>query len=215
MTLAADQPCPPVQPEAFWSAFRADFDRVEVYFGHLSLSGRLRMLIVTQGLWALAAYRFARWVKTHRLPVVGRILWAFYRLWEARIAAITGITLDPNAKIGPGLYVAHFGGTFVGPGVVIGSNCSITQLSFIGAAGPEGERGAPVIGDRVYVAAAARVLGGVHVGSGAVVGAGAVVLTDVPENGVAVGNPATVVNLNGSSDFIRLRGQPAAGIQME
>lgn len=203
------------QPEAFWSAFLADFDRVEVYFGKLSVSGRVRMFIVTQGLWALAAYRFARWIKTHRLPGLGRVLWTFYRLWEARIAATTGVMLDPSARIGPGLYIAHFGGTFVGPGVVIGSNCSITQLSFIGAAGQEGECGAPVIGDRVYVAAGAKVVGAVHVGSGAVVGAGAVVLSDIPESGVAVGNPATVANLNGSGDFIRLRGQPSAGLQME
>lgn len=197
-------------PEPFWSAIRADFDRYEVYFDRLSLPGRVRMFIISQGLWALVAYRFARYLKTHRLPVVGRILWSVYRLWEARIAAITGITLDPGACIGAGLYIAHFGSTFVGPGVVMGRNCSITQMSFVGAAGPEGQRGAPVIGERVYIAAAAKVLGGVHIGDGAVVGASAVVLSDIPENGVAVGNPAVVANFNGSGDFIRLRNGPVS-----
>lgn len=215
MAANADKTGNPVTPEPFWSAILADFDRVEVYFGKLSFPGRVRLFVVTQGLWALAAYRFARWIRTHRLPVLRRILWSFYRLWEGRIAATTGVMLDPGAKIGPGLYIAHFGGTFVGPGVVLGSNCSITQLSFIGAAGADGECGAPTIGDRVYVAAAAKVIGPVHIGCGAVVGAGAVVLSDVPENGVAVGNPAVVVNTNGSGDFIRLRGQPSAGLNME
>ncbi|HEY3412054.1 MAG TPA: serine acetyltransferase [Armatimonadota bacterium] len=191
-------------PEPFWSAFRADFDRYEVYYDHLSLAGRMRLFLITQGLWALLAYRFARWVRTHRLPIFGRLLWAFYRAVESRIAAITGITLDPGARIGPGFYIAHFGSIYVGPGVIVGRNCSISQMSILGPSGPESQPGAPVLGERVYVAAAAKVLGGIRIGNGAVIGACAVALADVPENGVAVGNPATVVNLNGSADFIRL-----------
>lgn len=196
---------PVAGPEPLWSAFREDFDRYEVYFDRLGLPGRLRLFLISQGLWALLAYRFARWVRTHRMSLLGRLLWAFYRVVESRIAAITGITLDPGARIGPGFYIAHFGGIHVGPGVVIGRNCSITQMAFIGAAGPESQPGAPVLGERVYVAAAAKVLGGIRIGDGAVVGANAVALTDIPENGVAVGNPAVVANRNGSGDFIRLR----------
>ena len=176
-----------------------------MYYDRLGLAARLRLFLVSQGLWALLAYRFARWVRTHRLSILGRLLWAFYRVVESRIAAITGITLDPGARIGPGFYVAHFGGIYVGAGVVIGRNCSISQMSFLGSSGPESHPGAPILGDRVYVAAAAKVVGGIRIGDGAVIGANAVAMSDVPENGVAVGNPAIVANLNGSANFIRLR----------
>jgi serine O-acetyltransferase len=210
MPSSADSTREPHAPEPFWSALLADFDRWEVYFDRLSVRGRVRMYIVSQGLWALAAYRFARWVSTHRLGVVRRLLWPIYRFWEAHVAEVTGITLDPGARISPGLYIGHFGSIFVGPGVVIGRNCSIGQMCVISSAAQDGEGGTPVIGERVYVAAAAKVIGNVSIGSGAVIGAGAVCLSDVPENGVAVGNPAVVVNLNGSADFIRLRGSQAS-----
>ncbi len=50
-----------------------------------------------------------------------------------------------------------------------------------------------VIGDDVFIGARAIILKGVHIGKGAVVGAGAVVAGNVPDFGIAVGNPARVV----------------------
>ncbi|KQM84578.1 acyltransferase [Agromyces sp. Leaf222] len=49
------------------------------------------------------------------------------------------------------------------------------------------------IGPHVWLATNATVLGGVTVGSGAVIGFGSIVTKDVPNNCVAVGNPARVV----------------------
>lgn len=54
-----------------------------------------------------------------------------------------------------------------------------------------------VIGNDVWIGAAAIILKGVTVGNGAVIGAGAVVTKNVPENGIAVGNPAKVVKYRG------------------
>ncbi|MCI1217409.1 MAG: sugar O-acetyltransferase [Bifidobacterium crudilactis] len=49
------------------------------------------------------------------------------------------------------------------------------------------------IGDGVWLGGHVIVLGGVRIGSGSVVGAGSVVTRDIPENAVAVGNPARVI----------------------
>lgn len=51
------------------------------------------------------------------------------------------------------------------------------------------------IGHDVWVAAHARVLPGVSIGTGAVVGMGSVVVHDVPDYAIVVGNPARVVRL--------------------
>ncbi len=51
----------------------------------------------------------------------------------------------------------------------------------------------PVIGDHVYIATWAKILGDIHVGDGAVIGANAVVLEDVPAYSVAVGILAKVI----------------------
>ena len=49
------------------------------------------------------------------------------------------------------------------------------------------------IGDDVFIGANAIVLPGVRIGSRVIIGAGSVVTRDVPENSVAVGNPAHVI----------------------
>lgn len=49
------------------------------------------------------------------------------------------------------------------------------------------------VGDDVWIGANCTILKGVTIGTGAVVGAGSVVVRDIPEYAVAVGNPARIV----------------------
>lgn len=49
------------------------------------------------------------------------------------------------------------------------------------------------IGNDVWIGSNAVIMGGVHVGDGAVIGASAVVTKDVPAYAIAVGNPARVI----------------------
>ena len=51
----------------------------------------------------------------------------------------------------------------------------------------------PKIGDNVRISVGAVIIGSVRVGNFAVIGANAVVLDDVPDRGVVVGNPARLV----------------------
>jgi acetyltransferase-like isoleucine patch superfamily enzyme len=48
------------------------------------------------------------------------------------------------------------------------------------------------IGNDVWIGANCTILKGVVINDGAVIGAGSVVVNDIPENAIAVGNPATV-----------------------
>jgi len=50
-----------------------------------------------------------------------------------------------------------------------------------------------VIGDDVWIGASVTILKGVTVGNGAVIGAGSLVIENIPEYAIAVGNPARVV----------------------
>jgi maltose O-acetyltransferase len=50
-----------------------------------------------------------------------------------------------------------------------------------------------VIGDRVWLANRSTILPGVTIGNDAVIGAGSVVMTDIPERSLAMGNPARVI----------------------
>lgn len=51
-----------------------------------------------------------------------------------------------------------------------------------------------VIGNEVFVGAGAIILPGVHIGNRVVIGAGSIVTKDIPDNSVAVGNPAKVIS---------------------
>lgn len=50
-----------------------------------------------------------------------------------------------------------------------------------------------VIGNNVFVGAGSIILPGVHIGNRVIIGAGSIVTKDIPDNSVAVGNPAKVI----------------------
>ena len=49
------------------------------------------------------------------------------------------------------------------------------------------------IGDNVFVGAGTIILPGVYIGNRVIIGAGSIVTKDIPDNSVAVGNPAKVI----------------------
>lgn len=49
------------------------------------------------------------------------------------------------------------------------------------------------IGNKVWIGNAVTILGGVSIGCGTIIGAGAVVVSDIPNNSIAVGCPARVI----------------------
>ncbi|TSK06246.1 MAG: hypothetical protein FPO08_13930 [Geobacter sp.] len=84
----------------------------------------------------------------------------------------------------------------------MGECCNLSQGVTIGQAGRGAQQFVPVIGDRVYIGPGAKIFGKVSIGSDVAIGANAVVTKDLPDNAVAVGIPAKVINLGSSRDFI-------------
>lgn len=199
-------------PEPFWAAYREDIARCVESERPTPLQ-LLRAVLRTEGLWALCTYRLGRWVHTRwSRPGLGALArfalalaWFVYSSLEVWVSLLVDIQLHVTAKIGPGLYVGHFKSVHVGPNVRIGRNCNIGQMSWIAAAGPGFSPGAPVIGDRVYVGVGAKVIGPVTVGDDVAIGANAVVFDAVPEMAVVAGNPARIVSMKGSGDFVSAR----------
>ncbi|MCH5186609.1 MAG: sugar O-acetyltransferase, partial [Oscillospiraceae bacterium] len=105
------------------------------------------------------------------------------------------ITLGKNVFINSGCRFQDQGGITIGDNALIGHNVVIATLNH--DMNPETRAGlipSPVkIGNRVWIGSGAIILPGVTIGDNAVIGAGSVVTKNVPENAVAVGNPAKVV----------------------
>ena len=103
---------------------------------------------------------------------------------------ITQSDIGLEAKLGSGLLLPHPNGVVIHEDARIGDDCMIMQQVTIGMIS-DGE--VPIVGNRVYIGAGAKVIGKVVIGDGARVGANAVVLRDVPPNSTAVGIPARII----------------------
>ena len=140
---------------------------------------------------------YTRWHKLLRLtiyPVVRFLHWHLtYKL---------GISIPYYTQIGQGFYIGHFGGIVVNGQAVIGKNCNISQGVTIGGANRGKNKGCPVIGDNVYIATGAKIIGAVTVGNNVAIGANCVVTKDIPDNAVVVGVPGKVISYQGSQAYI-------------
>ena len=84
---------------------------------------------------------------------------------------------------------------FFSGGAVIGKNCVIFQQVTIGSIViPEAKgKGAPVIGDNVYIGSGAKIIGSVVVGNNVRIGSNAVMCKDVPDNSVVVSGEQKII----------------------
>lgn len=153
---------------------------------------RLLPLFFNQGVWALAVYRFGNWARRTRIPLVSSLI-KFVTFFLFKMVEITtGISIPFSVQIGPGFYIAHFGGIIINGNARIGNNCSVGTGVIIGIRGGE-DKGAPVIGNNVFMGVGAKVLGRIRIGDNVKIGANAVVLADVPDGCTAAGVPAKIV----------------------
>lgn len=88
--------------------------------------------------------------------------------------------------------IEHFGGIIISGDAVFGDDVVIRNGVTVGLR-HTGIRGSPVIGDRVDIGAGAKILGNIRIGHDVAIGANAVVITDVPDNHLAVGVPARLI----------------------
>ncbi|MFE2008532.1 serine O-acetyltransferase [Pseudomonas guariconensis] len=142
-------------------------------------------------------YRLGHWLYRRNFTLAGRLI-------RNVIYLIANSYIPSSAKIGKGTVLAYGGiGVVIHANAVIGEDCVIGQNVTIGAiegyASPLANR-CPQIGNNCYIAAGAKILGGIVIGDNCQIGAGAVVLKDAPAHSVLVGMPARVIK-HTPSDF--------------
>lgn len=93
-----------------------------------------------------------------------------------------------STKVGKGFYFTHPYGTIINAHS-IGDNFHCIHLTTVGKSKDK----RPVIGNNVECGANVTILGGITIGDNVIIGAGSVVVKDVPDNVVVVGNPARII----------------------
>jgi len=144
-----------------------------------------------QGFWVMLVYRFGRWRYSVRPALLRKVFSLLYKVLYKFVQILTGIELPCEVIVGRNFVIDHFGGIVVSGYAQFGDDCRIRNGVVIGLKNIA-EPVAPIIGNNVDIGAGAKILGAIKVGNNVVVGANAVVITDVPDNSLAVGIPARI-----------------------
>jgi serine O-acetyltransferase len=145
---------------------------------------KLGTALLHPGLHCVALYRASRWFHLHRMTAVSLLV-------NYISSALTGAQISHRARIGKALVVYHPHGLVVGADAVLGDHCVLVHGVVIGQLYGDGDR--PEIGERLYAAAGAKLLGRIRIGNNVKVGPNAVVTRSLADNVVVAGNPARTV----------------------
>ena len=98
------------------------------------------------------------------------------------------INIESNVRIHSNVFIPEFTvlkkGCWIGPGVVL------TNAKYPNRSDTKENLDAPTISEKAIIGANATILPGVKVGKGSIVGAGSVVVSDIDDNKIVMGNPA-------------------------
>jgi len=139
----------------------------------------IESLLLDNGFQAVVLYRIAHWFKARRIPLFGPLV-------HRCAITLTGVDISPGARIGPGFCIGHGLGLVIGGSVVIGANATLLQQVTIGAPAISRRDEMPTIGDGVFVAAGARLIGRITIGDRVFIGANALVTEDIPSDAKVV-----------------------------
>jgi serine O-acetyltransferase len=180
------------------AAFRAD---IAATIDRDPASDRyLDPVLYFKGFHAIQTHRLAHWL-WHK----GRKDFALYL--QSRSSAVFQTDINPNARIGRGIFLDHATGLVVGQTAVIDNDVSMLQDVTLGGTGKQDGDRHPKIRRGVLIGAGAKILGNIEVGECARIAAGSVVLKSVPPNTTVAGVPARVVGEAGCAEPARAMDQ--------
>ena len=159
------------------------------------IRSKIRAILFSYGLHALVVYRIEQYLNLKKnnydILVLDRILSPVINVLNFFVRKLYGIFISPDADIGEGAYIGHFGNININR-CSIGKNCSIHQHTTLGKDSINGS--GPIIGDYVWIGAHSIINNDVKVENNATIAAGSNVLRCVKEYALVMGNPARVIN---------------------
>jgi len=141
------------------------------------------------GLFAISVQRIAHEFYKLDVPLLPRIMTEYSH-------GLTGIDINPGAKLGRSLFIDHGTGVVIGETTEIGDNVKIYQGVTLGALAPafgqllRGQKRHPTIGNNVTIYAGATILGGETViGEGCTIGGNVFITSSVPPHNQVSAEP--------------------------
>lgn len=128
------------------------------------------------------------------------LLRKFYKLVYLLSSKFYHSEISLLADIGPGLYLGHPYCITVNPNVKIGKNCNIHKGVTIGQENRGSRKGAPSIGDCVWIGVNSTIVGNITIGSDVLIAPNTFVNKDIPSHSVVFGSPCIIKHKENATD---------------
>lgn len=98
-----------------------------------------------------------------------------------------------DAEIGTGLYLGHPYNITVSKDAVLGKNVNLHKGCTIGGENRGKRRGAPCLGDNIYVGINSTIVGKINIGNDVMIAPNTFINFDVPSHSIVIGNPGKII----------------------
>lgn len=130
----------------------------------------------------------------------GGILFYIYNFIFRVTSFIYHVEISAKARIGSGLYIGHPYCITINPNTKIGNNCNIHKGVTIGQENRGDRKGAPIIGDRVWIGVNSTIVGAINIGSDVLIAPNTYINKDIPDHSVVYGNPCIIKHKDNATE---------------
>lgn len=121
------------------------------------------------------------------------ILKYYYRYRFHKISQQHGMEILRGTRIGKGLYIGHPYNITVNNYSTLGENINIHKGVTIGQENRGERRGAPTIGNKVWIGINSTIVGRITIGDDVLIAPNSFVNCNVPSHSIVIGNPCKII----------------------
>lgn len=151
--------------------------------------------------WGLRFLFFFRLAQTNNNIIVKKISTIICRHYYRKKY---GLEIPVGTKIGKGLYIGHCFNITINKDAIIGDYCNIHKGIVIGQENRGKRKGAPHIGNKVWIGINAAIVGNIKIGDDVLIAPNSYVNCDIPSHSIVYGNPCIIKhNDNATRNYIK------------
>lgn len=144
-------------------------------------------------------YRFLFWLRVSQFTN-NKIVLFVSKIRLKLFSEFYGLEIQAGTRIGDGLYLGHPFNITINPSAVLGKNINLHKGVTIGAENRGNRKGAPTIGNLVWIGVNSTIVGNITIGDNVLIAPNSFVNIDIPSNSVVFGNPCIIKHNEHATD---------------